>query len=64
MKFPIDVIYVDKTHKVIRVDKNMGPYRLGPFLSQSTYILEMPVGSIRESETQVGDQLKFEDPTL
>jgi uncharacterized membrane protein (UPF0127 family) len=64
MKFPIDVIYVDKTHKVIRVDKNMVPYRLGPFLSQSTYILEMPVGSIRESETQVGDQLKFEDPTL
>ena len=60
MKFPIDVVYVDKEFKVIRADINMIPYRLGPFLSQSAYIVEMPVGTIINTATKVGDQLKFE----
>ena len=60
MRFPIDVIYVDKNYKVIRTDINMVPYRLGPFVAQSAYVLEMPVGVIAETATQVGDQLKFD----
>ena len=60
MTFPIDVVYVDKNYKVIRVDPNMVPYRLGPFIAKSAYVLEMPAGTITNSATQVGDQLKFE----
>jgi uncharacterized membrane protein (UPF0127 family) len=60
MSFPIDVIYVDKRFKVIRIDANMVPYRLGPFVAQSAYVLEMPVGTIAATATQAGDQLKFE----
>ena len=60
MKFPIDVLYVDKNYKVIRADPNMVPYRLGPFVSQSAYIVEMPVGTITDTVTKVGDQLNFE----
>ncbi len=64
MGFPIDVIYVDKSYKVIRADANMVPYRLGPFLSQSAYVLEMPVGTIADTNSQVGDQLSFEFDTF
>src|SRR5258705_13432610 len=46
MKFPIDIVYLDKNHKVIRTDINMVPYRLGPLVIQSAYIVEMPVGAI------------------
>lgn len=60
MRFPIDVIYVDKDYKVIRTDPNMVPYRLGPFVGQSAYVLEMPVGTIANTATTVGDYLKFE----
>ncbi len=60
MRFPIDVLYVDKTHKVIRADINMVPYRLGSFVRQSAYILEMPVGTIADTATAVGDKLIFE----
>lgn len=60
MKFPIDVLYVDKNYKVIRVTTNMTPYCLGPFVSQSAYVVEMPVGTIKNTATEVGDQLKFE----
>ena len=60
MGFSIDVIYVSKTFQVIRADSNMVPWRLGPFITTSAYILEMPVGTIADTATQVGDQLAFE----
>ena len=60
MSFPIDVVYVNKKHKVIRADANMVPYRIGPFLAQSEYVLELPVGTIAATATQTGDQLRFE----
>lgn len=60
MGFPIDVVYADKDYRVIRADENMVPYRLGPFLRRSAYVLEMPVGTITATNTQVGDLLRFE----
>ena len=61
MGFPIDVVYLDRDYKVIRTDANMVPYRLGSFVGKSAFVLEMPVGTIARTETEVGDQLKFED---
>jgi uncharacterized membrane protein (UPF0127 family) len=61
MKFPIDVVYVDQNYTVIRTDANMVPYRLGPFIRQSAYVLEMPTGIIADTTTKIGDQLKFEE---
>ncbi len=60
MGFPIDVVYVDKMGQVIRADSNMVPNRVGPFIVQSAYVLEMPVGTIAGTQTQVGDLLQFE----
>ena len=60
MGFPIDVIYVDKQGQVIRTEVNMVPYRLGPFVARSAYVLEMPVGVIANTATGIGDQLKLE----
>lgn len=59
MTFPIDVIYVDAQLHVIRLDKAMAPFRLGPFVRRSAYILELPVGTIDATGTVVGDQLSF-----
>ena len=61
MGFPIDVVYLNKEFKVIKTASNMVPYRLGPFVAKSAYVLEMPVGTINQTETQVGDQVKFEN---
>jgi uncharacterized membrane protein (UPF0127 family) len=60
MKFPIDVVYVNKDYQVIRTDDNMTPYRLGPFIFQSAYVVEVPIGTIADTATEVGDQLRFE----
>lgn len=61
MKFPIDVLYIDKSYQVIRTEESMVPYRLGPFVTQSAYVVEVPVGTIVATDTRVGDQLKFEE---
>lgn len=61
MSFPIDVVYVDKTYRVIRADANMVPYRIGPIITQSAYVLELAAGTIAATATKVGDQLKFDD---
>ena len=60
MSFPIDVIYVDKDYRVIRTDSDMVPYRIGPFVTKSAYVLELLAGTIAHTATQVGDQLLFE----
>jgi uncharacterized membrane protein (UPF0127 family) len=60
MSFPIDVVYADKNYQVIRVDANMTPYRLGPWVPRSAYVLEMSTGTIAATATNLGDQLVFE----
>ncbi len=60
MSFAIDVVYLDKNYTVIRTTPNMVPYRLGPFVTQSAFVLEMPVGVIAQTSTQVGDRLQFQ----
>lgn len=61
MSFAIDVVYIDKNYRVVRADPNMVPYRIGPLVVQSAYVLEMPVGAIATTTTQVGDLLEFHD---
>ena len=57
MKFPIDVVYANRSGRVVRVDPAMLPNRIGPIVFEATYILELPVGIIQSTGTTVGDQL-------
>ncbi|MDM8520544.1 DUF192 domain-containing protein [Anaerolineales bacterium HSG6] len=60
MTFSIDIVYVDKNYSVIELAEDMVPYRLGSYVSQCAYVLEMPVGTIADTVTTIGDQLQFE----
>jgi uncharacterized membrane protein (UPF0127 family) len=57
MKFPIDVIYADRTWRVVRLGPAMLSNRIGPIVPRAAYILELPVGVIQATGTAVGDQL-------
>ncbi|HEY85684.1 MAG TPA: DUF192 domain-containing protein [Chloroflexi bacterium] len=57
MTFPIDVIYLDHALEIIKITSDMRPWKLGPYVSQSTYILELPVGVISRTNSTVGDHL-------
>lgn len=58
MQFPIDLIYLDRNHKVKKVRSAVRPWRLSACLTAHS-IIELPSGTIVESRTQVGDILEF-----
>jgi uncharacterized protein len=58
MSIPIDVLYVDKSDKVIALDRAMQPWRIGKIYRASRYVVELPAGTIERTGTAVGDQLK------
>lgn len=62
MRFPIDVVALDRNLRVRGVWENLGPYRIAALGFKTNKVLELPVGSIRESHTQVNDQLALQEP--
>lgn len=58
MKFPIDLVYIDRHKKVKKVRSNVGPWRLSACLSAHS-ILELPAGVVQATRTTRGDQLVF-----
>jgi uncharacterized membrane protein (UPF0127 family) len=61
MGFPIDVVYLDREGRVTHLTENMAPQRIGPFVGDVAYILELPVGTIARTATAVGDRVSFAD---
>jgi uncharacterized membrane protein (UPF0127 family) len=58
MQFPIDLVYLDRKHKIKKVKSAVGPWRLSACLSAHS-VLELPAGTIRDTQTQKGDALEF-----
>jgi hypothetical protein len=59
MKFPIDVIFLDKTNIVLGIASGMVPYRISGIQLKGYSVLELPNGTIKKSHTEVGDQLEI-----
>ena len=59
MKFPIDLVYLDRKHKVRKVRHRVPAWRLSACLLAHS-VLELPAGTIEETQTAVGDELQIE----
>jgi uncharacterized membrane protein (UPF0127 family) len=62
MKFPIDLVYLDKQRKVRKVRNAVPAWRLSACLTAHS-ILELPAGTIEETGTQIGDVIEIEKLT-
>ena len=60
MKFPIDLVYLDKKRKVRKVRHAVPAWRLSACLTAHS-ILELPAGAAEASGTMPGDQLSIEN---
>jgi uncharacterized membrane protein (UPF0127 family) len=58
MRFPIDLVYLDRKNKVKKVRSDVGAWRLSACLSAHS-VLELPAGMIRSTRTEPGDTLEF-----
>ena len=59
MKFPIDVVFLDKKRKVLKVTKEMRRWKMAVCLRAHS-VLELPAGTCEQTGTVAGDQLEFE----
>ena len=64
MQFPIDIIYSDKEGKVLKVAKEVLPFKLVLAPLRAYFAVELPAGAIQASATKVGDHLDFVEVSI
>lgn len=59
MKFPIDVVFVDKDHRVVHIISNMKPGSISPIVRKSKYVVESNANTVSK-QVRIGDRLSME----
>jgi uncharacterized protein len=58
MKFPIDVVFLDKDKRVVGLAKTLRPNRVSCRYSSASSVIELPVGTIDAANTVTGDLIE------
>ena len=61
MRFPIDVIGLDKNMRVIRLWSGLVPYRVTAMSLELRSVIELAAGTIAERGVQLGDTLRVSE---
>jgi uncharacterized membrane protein (UPF0127 family) len=59
MKFPIDVVFLNRGHHVVGLMSGLLPYRISAVHLSGYSVLELPNGTIKKSCTEIGDQFEI-----
>ena len=57
VRFPLDIIYLDKNLKVVDIQHSLKPWRLPAPRWRAYSVLEMRGGSLASQDLQIGDEL-------
>lgn len=63
MQFPIDLVYLDREHRIKKLISDVPPWRLSGCFSAHS-VLELASGTIRDTQTSPGDILEFSSASL
>lgn len=58
MRFAIDLVYLDRQHRIRKIRRNVAPWRLSACLTAHS-VIELASGAIQEQDIQRGDQIEF-----
>jgi uncharacterized protein len=59
MRFPIDVVFLDRQMCVRRIYHRLAPFRLTSLVWSAQSVLELPPGSLARTQTAVGDEFQI-----
>ena len=59
MQFPIDVLFLDKNRRIIRIIPSLKPFRLSGLYFNAASAVELPAGAAKD-KASIGDLLSFE----
>jgi hypothetical protein len=60
MRYPIDVLYLDRANTVIHLIPNLRPWRFAPVRLQAASVLELPSHTVAQTETVLGDKIEIQ----
>ena len=58
MQFALDLVYIDRQHRVRKIRRNVPPWRVSACLTAHS-VIELAAGSLREFDVLPGDTLVF-----
>ncbi len=59
MRFPIDVIFLDKQNKVVALKKNVPPNRMSAIHFSAASVMELSAGVLDDCDITTGDQINI-----
>jgi uncharacterized protein len=59
MRFPIDAVYLDSKGRVLKLYRELKPFRVAAIKLNARSVLELPPGTLAQTHTEVGDILEF-----
>lgn len=60
MRFPIDVLYLDKANKVLKIKHSLMPWCMSSCI-RAKITIELPAQKVTETNTEAGDILEFSE---
>lgn len=63
VRFSLDVVFISEQGRVVATYRDLGPWRRSSMHGSALHALELPAGTIRASETVVGDVLSWTTAT-
>lgn len=59
MRFPIDVVYLDRASAVVHIERELQPWRFAPVRMQAASVLELPCQTVSSTGTALGDRIEI-----
>jgi uncharacterized protein len=64
MRFPIDIIFLNRQNQVMRICAGLRPWRFSPIVFGARSALELPSGTAAATNTAVGDEIELTTAVL
>lgn len=59
MKFPIDVVFLNKNNRVIAISKNIPPNRMTRIYHRASSVIELSAGTAEATDIYIGDEVEI-----
>ena len=61
MRFPIDLVFLDRANRIVRIVPDVKPWRLTAPVFGARAVLELEAGAAARNSSHIGDEIKFEE---
>jgi uncharacterized membrane protein (UPF0127 family) len=59
MRYALDILFLNKEGSVVFMYRGIKPWRVGRIVRGAKVAVELPVGTIENSRTDIGDRISF-----